>query len=448
MSQSVEHSTPFSSWMALGLLIIAAILNFVDRQILSLLVGPIKSHFGLSDVQIGLLQGPAFALLYALSAFPFGMAVDRLDRRYVLAFGVAGWSLMTMLCGLARNFFELALARMGVGITEASLGPSAHSIIGDSFDRTRLPLAMSLYGMATSLGSGFAFVLGGQVVAATERIGDVAVPVYGIMESWKLAFLVVGFPGIVLAATIVVFLKEPARSATQAAAAAPHSDSLIVFFKQRKWLSLAGLIAIGLKTASGYAILSWTPTFFQRIHGWTAAEAGLAIGTLVLMFGVPGSILAGSLTSALVRRGIRDASLLVIAITTLASAPFMAAAFIVQDPTLTLALLVVPNLLNPAYIGLWPALIQAVTPSTLRGRVSAVSMLVTTLVGMSFGPMAVAYLTDAVFADLAAVGMSLSITTATFSVAGALLLLTTRKSYFQAIELAATDGGQQSGELR
>lgn len=425
-----------SAWLTLFLLILAAILNFVDRQILNLLVAPIKAHFGLSDVQIGLLQGPAFAILYASSALPFGILVDRFSRRHILAIGVVTWSVMTAFCGLARNFVELALARMGVGISEASLAPSAHSLIADSFDRERLPLAMSLYGMATSLGSGIAFILGGQVVTLTEKMGDVNLPVYGIMESWKLAFLIVALPGLFLGLVIYLFLHEPPK---RHVAPRTKANGLLAFFLQRRWLLSAGLLAISLKTASGYAILSWTPAFFQRVHGWSAGEAGLAIGTLVLLCGVPGSILAGAVTSALVRRGVHDASLLVIALTTLISAPFMALAYAVGDARLTLALLIVPNLLNPAYIGLWPAMIQAVTPGSLRGRMSAISMLVTTLIGMSLGPVAVAFLTDRVFADPVDVGYSISWVTAAFSICGALLLFTTRSAYRAASDLLPDD---------
>lgn len=424
----------------LALLVMAAALNFVDRQILSLMVAPIKRDLGLSDVEIGVLQGPAFAILYACSAFPFGMAVDRWSRRLVLAFGIAAWSLMTALCGFARGFHELLLTRMGVGVTEASLGPTAHSLLADGFDRTRLPLAMSIYGMATSLGSGIAFVLGGQIVTATEQIGTVSLPVIGPTASWHLAFLFVAAPGFLLAGVVLAVLREPPRSAlvSTAATAAPTGKraSLVAFFLRRRTLCTIGLLAICLKTASGYAILSWTPTFLQRTFGWSAAEAGLAIGGLVLACGIPGAILCGAAATALVKRGVADGALLVVAITTLISAPFMTLAFLAPSPGLALGLLIVPNLLNPAYVGLWPAMMQAVAPGELRGRISAVSMLTTTLFGMTVGPLAVAIITQYVLHNELKIGTAIAITTGGLSLLGAVALLTVRGAFANALAIA------------
>lgn len=430
-----------AAWLTLGLLILAAMLNFIDRQILSFLVKPIKEDFGLSDVQISVLQGPAFAVLYAMSALPFGMAVDRFSRRRILALGIAGWSLMTMLCGLARSYLELALARMGVGVTEASLGPTAHSLIADSFDRTRLPFAMSLYGTATSLGSGVAFILGSQVAHWTEAIGDVAIGGYGIVKSWQLAFLIVGVPGLLLALATLVWLPEPPRQRVVATGAseAASAMTLAAFFRGREWLCIAGLLAIGLKTASGYAILSWIPTYFGRVYGWSGIESGITVGLLILLLGVPGSILAGMATSALVRRGMGDASLVVIATTTVVSAVFMGTAFVAGDSTWTVVLLIVPYLLNPAYVGLGPAMIQAITPGALRGRVSGINFMATTLVGMSLGPVMVALLTDRVFGTPESIGLSLSITTATLSLAGAALLWSVRPAYRAALDVASVN---------
>lgn len=444
--QSKVNTGSGAAWLTLGLLILAAMLNFIDRQILSFLVKPIQQDFGLSDVQISLLQGPAFAILYAMSAFPFGMAVDRFSRRRILALGIVGWSLMTMLCGLARNFLELALARMGVGVTESSLGPTAHSIIGDSFDRTRLPFAMSLYGSATSLGSGVAFILGGQVAQWTQAIGDVTLPGYGLVKSWQLAFLIVGLPGLILAAAVVLWLREPPRRAPAGNAdEAVAPVTLGAFFRGREWLCIAGLLAIGLKTASGYAILSWIPTYFGRVYGWSGSESGLTVGLLVLLLGVPGSVLAGTVTSALVRRGVGDASLVVIASTTVVSAIFMGAAFVVGNPTWTVILLIVPYLLNPAYVGLGPAMIQAITPGALRGRVSGINFMATTLVGMSIGPVMVALLTERVFGSPESIGRALSITTAALSLAGALLLWSVRPAYRAALDAAHVGALPRSG---
>lgn len=429
-----------AAWLMLALLVLAAALNFIDRQILSLMVAPVKRDLGLSDVEVGVLQGPAFAVLYACSALPFGIAVDRWSRRWVLALGITAWSLMTALCGFARGFHELLLARMGVGVTEACLGPTAHSLLADGFDRTRLPLAMSIYGMATSLGSGIAFVLGGQIVTATERIGTVSLPVIGPTASWHLAFLIVAVPGFALAAVVLAIMREPPRSAlvsvAPAAAAAGERASLVTFFMRRRALCTIGLLAMCLKTASGYAILSWTPTFLQRSFGWTAADAGLAIGALVLTCGIPGAILCGAAATALVKRGVADGALLVVAISTLISAPFMTLAFLAPTPGLALGLLIIPNLLNPAYVGLWPAMMQAVAPGELRGRISAVSMLTTTLFGMTVGPLAVAMITQYVLRDELEIGTAIAVTTGSLSLIGALALLSVRGAFADALHIA------------
>ena len=206
-------SRPFTTrhaWYAVGVLTLANVSGFVDRQILSLLVVPIKRDLGVSDTQVSLLMGLSFVVFYSLLGLPIGRWVDRGRRGLIVGIGAALWSIMTALTGLARTFGQLFAARIGVGVGEATLGPAAVSIIGDSFPRERLGTAMSTYMLGTFFGSGVAYALGAFVVGAVDRPGYVTMPVVGEIHPWQMVFFAVGLPGL-LVALLAVRMREPPR---------------------------------------------------------------------------------------------------------------------------------------------------------------------------------------------------------------------------------------------
>src|SRR5712691_1532753 len=202
-----KEATLGYAWYVVLVLMVCYTLSFIDRQILSLLVGPIKRDLGITDTRVGLLQGLAFALFYTLLGLPMGRFADRGSRRNLIALGVFFWSLMTAVCSVARSFWSLFFARMGVGVGEATLAPSAFSLISDYFPRERLGTALSIYAMGIFIGSGLALIVGGTVVGAVTHLPAIDLPVLGTIASWRLTFLIVGLPGL-LVGLILYTIRE------------------------------------------------------------------------------------------------------------------------------------------------------------------------------------------------------------------------------------------------
>ena len=198
------------AWYALGVLTLCYTFSYVDRQILAFLVGPLKQDMHISDTEIGLLQGLAFAMFYAFFGLPMGMLADRFSRRNIVLAGLLVWSVMTALSGAARSYGTLALARMGVGVGEAVINPCALSMIADYFPKERLSSALSVYMMGIQLGAGLALIIGGIVVHAITSMPPIEIAGYGAVAPWRLTFVVVGLPGLLIA-LVLATVKEPPR---------------------------------------------------------------------------------------------------------------------------------------------------------------------------------------------------------------------------------------------
>src|SRR5262244_1984001 len=208
-SQTTDFRLNYA-WYVVFVLMVCLTLSFIDRQILSLLVDLIERDLGISDTAIGWLQGPAFALFYTFMGLPVGWLVDRYSRRAIVAVGVIFWSVMTALCAVAGNFWSLFAARMGVGVGEATLGPAAMSLTTDSFPKEKLGGALSVYAMGIFIGSGLALIVGGAVTEAVKGMPAVALPIVGSIASWRLTFLIVGLPGL-LVGLLIYTVREPLR---------------------------------------------------------------------------------------------------------------------------------------------------------------------------------------------------------------------------------------------
>ena len=412
-------------WGMLAILVLAAILSFIDRQILSLLVEPIKRDLHIDDFAMGLLAGPAFAIFYAVAGLPLGWLADRVDRGRLMAAGIAAWSLMTALSGFASSFMHLFLARIGVGVGEATLGPAAHSIIADRFDRARLPLAMSIYGTGVALGAGLALALGGQVVALASGPAR-ALPLVGDLAPWQLTFVLVGLPGLAVAVAMAVTVRDPRAGAVARRAAA--KAGLRDFWRERRALIRLYLAGITLLGAAGFANLLWLPSVFIRNFGWSAPRIGLVVGAMLMTLGVGGVLACGWTATRLIARGRADGALIVTAAAALLSVPF-AFATLMPDAQTTLLFVCPGILVSSAYVGIGPAIVQAATPPELRGRVAALALMITGLLSMIVGPVGVGAVTSFVFRDPHKVGVSLAIFSVAFYAGGAACLLAARAPY-------------------
>jgi MFS family permease len=423
---------PGYAWYVVGVLTLCNTLSFVDRQILSLLVGPIKRDLGLSDTAIGLLQGLAFALFYTLLGLPMGRVADRHSRRNLIAAGIAFWSLMTALCAVARGFWPLFLARMGVGVGEATLSPSAFSLISDYFPKERLGTALSIFSMGIFFGSGLALIVGGAVIGAVSQLPAVELPVFGTTAPWRLTFLVVGLPGL-LVALLARTVKEPPRKNLLRAADGRVSHlslGAVVQQLRLRWQSVVG-VSLGLtfQALCNYAQLSWLPTFFIRAHGWGPRQAGLTLGVMSLAAGCLGMLVGGRLCDRWQRQRVGEAPLRVGVLATLGAGVLFCLAMSLPGVGWQLALLAPAYFFLAMPIGSSYAALQLIFPNQVRGQVGALLVFTLNLGGLTLGPLLPGVFNDHLFRDANMVGYSLALTVGLASALAAALFRATYGPY-------------------
>lgn len=391
------------AWWAVALLLALYVLSFVDRQVINLMVAPIREEFGIGDLGVSLLMGFAFAAFYTLFGIPIARLADSRSRRAIIGVGLAVWSAATAACGLARTYGHLLLARMGVGVGEAALSPAAYSLLADSFPPRRRATALSVYSMGSYLGSGLALLLGGYLIGFVGDARTHEVPVLGLVRSWQLVFLLVGIPGILLV-PLLATIAEPARGPR--ARDVPFRETLRYFATNRSAF-LAHNLGFALLALSGYGSSAWMPTFLQRRHGLTAAESGIAIGWIMATAGTLGVVFGGWLADRFAERGRGDAAMRVGWIASIAWIPCGVLYPLVPDYSLALLLLVPTLFFSGMPWGVAAVAVQEMTPRPLRAQATAVYLFTINLIGLGLGPSAVAYATQNVYGDDAAVGKSL-----------------------------------------
>ena len=399
----------------------AIALSFIDRQILSLLVTPVKSELSLTDLQISLLHGLAFAILYMLLGLPFGRLADRQNRKKMILAGVGFWSAMTTASGFARNFTELFVARIGVGVGEATLQPAAYSLLADIYPPEKLSSAISIFSLGAWLGVGTAFLLGGQAVQIAETIASVA----GLdWSGWRLLFILLGLSGIPICLLIFLF-REPARR--HGATALPLIETGR-FLKGRASLIMPLFVGYAMILLSVYALLAWSPALLMRTYGWTPPEVGYALGLCALLLCPVGAVSGGILADRLIKSGRLAGPVVVGVVEAALLLPCLLALPFVNSGSATVVLLAICFFLGPLSLGSAAAAVQLLSPPRLRGQVSAVYLLVTSIIGVAGGPALTAFYTDRVFADELRIDGSLALVGATaLPVAIFFLILASRR---------------------
>ncbi|MGH6786135.1 MAG: spinster family MFS transporter [Novosphingobium sp.] len=366
---------PTSTRVTLWLLLVVYVFNFLDRQIVNILAEPIRRDLNLSDTQIGLMTGLAFALLYTLLGLPIAKYADRpsTDRGRLIALSVAVWSAMTALCGVAQNFTQLLLARVGVGVGEAGCTPAAHSLIADRVPKERRASALAFYALGIPIGTLLGMLIGGFLA---DTLG------------WRKAFMVVGLPGIVLAAIVAVMLTDRNRPVQTASSqgAAPETiwQSLRAVLSSRAYLLL--LVAGSSASFLSYGKTTWTTIFFQRSHGLTPGEVGWYFGLWGGIAGIAGTFLGGWLADRYGKTDRRHV-LTAPAIGMTIAPPLAFAAYFAGDWRLALALLMIPTLLNSLYYGPTYSSVQGLVPLRTRAIASAVLLFCQNLIGLGLGPL-------------------------------------------------------------
>jgi MFS family permease len=405
---SPHRSGRLYPWYVVFVLMLAAVVSLIDRLLVGLLVEPIRRDLGISDFEISLLQGLAFSLFFCLAGLPLGRLVDRANRRNIVAAGITFWSLMTAAAGLAQHYWQLFLTRAGVGVGEATLGPAAYSIISDYFERHRLPLALSVFTLGTAFGSGAAFAIGGLVGGLANR-GDVLLPLLGTVKGWQVAFMLVGLPGLLVAA-LMFTVREPLRRHTVAGGQALPVRAVLAFLRERRRLALGYMVGMSLAFCVTYALLAWMATYYIRVHAMPVERIGPVLGAMILGLSTAGIFSGGWLASVLLRRGMRDATLRTACWSLAASTPFLVAAPLLPTPSASLMAFAPGLFLSSIFVSLGTSTIQLVTPNEMRGQVSALGLMLTTVLGSVLGPSVVAAGTDFVFADEARIGHAIALT--------------------------------------
>lgn len=406
---------------------LAYVFSFLDRQIISLLVEPLKRQMALSDTDISLLQGLSFAIFLANAGLPIGRWIDIWRRTAIIAIGMAIWSAMTAASGFAGSFGTLLILRMGVAIGEATLTPAAHSLIADAVPGERLGFALGLYGTGTFLGLGVAYLGGAAVLSALPQSGLVYLSGF-TFQPWQAVFLAIGLPGLLVAA-IMALVPEPPRRTGQARM--PMKD-VVAFFCRHLPTVLLFNLNVAFAAMMSYALSAWMPSVLIRTFGWSAARAGAAFGTVVVVGGVAGVVLGGWLGDLVSRRR-ADGRLLVMAWTAMAAAPFAVAAMLAPTPGAMLLWLAPAVLASTMSIGLGPSVSQAIMPSAVRGLASAIAVMIVSLVGLGLGPITVALLTDKWFGDAHMVRYSLAIAMPVMLALATVCGLAARRGYLRAL---------------
>jgi MFS family permease len=400
-----------AGWTATVILTITYTLAYVDRSVLALLVEPLKSDFELSDTQVSLLGGAAFALFYVFMGLPLGRLADRSDRRRLIAVGVAMWSATTAACGLAGSFAQLFFLRVMVGVGEASLTPAALSLISDYFPPEKRRIPLSFYMSAVALGSGLAYVAGGAVIGWSTTHAPIELPLAGQLAPWQLVFIVVGLPGLLLAWPILS-IAEPARRerASGNQDDIPFAQVLRFVFVTR-WATFVPIFAgFGLLALHSIALQLWLPAYFIRQFGWSEGQIGLTFGSIILVAATAGMVGGGWFSAHLEGRQGRASLLLAPLWMTAIMVPLAIALTLVPSSSVALLLLVPVTALSYGVFAIVPAILYAVTPNELRGQIIAIYAFTNNVIGLMVGGSSVALITDLVFRDPSKVGYSLALT--------------------------------------
>ncbi|MEH6585684.1 MAG: MFS transporter [Halioglobus sp.] len=398
---------------ALFVLLLAYILSFIDRNVMAVLIGPIREQFEISDFQYSLLHGFAFSMFYIVLGLPIARLADRRSRKWIITVGVLLWSIMTCLCGLTKSFASLFVARIGVGVGEAALSPPAYSLLADYFTPEKLPRAMAIYTLGITLGGGLAYIIGGAVYQYFEAAGGVTLPVVGHIQAWQMTFIAVGVPGL-LVVGLLSLMREPNRPADKPDANPTDSPSpsLNEVAQQLKthWRAYLGLIgSMSMLAILGYGTMAWFPEFMIRTFDADRAVVGSQFGLLFIVAGSLGTLAGGWSVKPLADRGFSDAPLRVILICALLWLVPATIGPLSSSPTLALmAAAPIVFFLN-AYFGVGIAGVQLITPPRMRAQISALMLFSTNLFGLAFGPSAVALMTDFLFGDDLALRYSLAL---------------------------------------
>ncbi|MBU6378839.1 MAG: MFS transporter [Gammaproteobacteria bacterium] len=428
---------PAYAWYVVVLLVLSYALGVVDRIVIGLLVNPIKEDLQLTDTEIGIIQGLAFALFYSLFTLPVGYLVDRWKRVPVVWGGLAIWSVATMAGAFSRSFWGLFASRVVMGAGEATTTPASASLIADYFPPEKRARAYGIFAMGGSIGIGIAYLLGGVAIGLTDAVRSLAPSLFAPFADWHVVLFIVGAPGIVLAALMALTMREPAR---RGAVSQPTRFSLLPLWRELA-INRVALITVMMGTIMNVMIvnaqLAWFPTLFVRVHEWEPARIALALSVVGVPFGILSAITAGSALTWLAKRGRQDGPVLVMMLQCAAWALFGTAKCLAPTPELALVGHVLTSMFATWAVTSALTALNLVTPNQLRGQVVAVYTLLTGLVGIAVGSGAVGFLSDYVFNYPTGIAPSLALVCFLGGAIGIAILGFGRAGYLAAVRRAA-----------
>ncbi|HXQ53829.1 MAG TPA: MFS transporter [Stellaceae bacterium] len=383
------------AWYALICLVLCYFMYFVDRNILTLLVAPVRRDLGINDSQMGILQGYSFSVLNGLMAIPFGWYADRKSRRAVLVFSLALWGLSTIASGFTTSFTQLMFTRMGLGIGEAGLMPAAFSLISDYFPKAQRGRAVGVFGIGGFGGIGLSYLIGGAVLAAFRGVDTVSLPVVGTTSLWHAAFMVVGLITLVLAAMTATVREPPRHDTTKEAIA--DGEPFFRYFQQH-WLAftlvMGGYICLGFCAIGWFA---WLPTYFIREFKMAPIAAGVQVGTVTTISGVLGAVAGGYIADWMARRGLRGGKLLTLTVMFVMWIPCALGLWLSNDPLLSLLCVFVFTFMDGIGFMQYGNVVQEMFPPHLRARSIAAWAVCSSTLSYGLGPLAFGLATDYVF---------------------------------------------------
>jgi len=428
---SDDYPSPFRAWWTLATLVALYIVSMLDRQIIALLIGQIKTSLRVSDFEVSLIYGLAFATFFCLAGLPIGWAIDRFPRRPLVFVGVIIWSIATACCGLATQYWHLAISRFAVGAGEAALSPAAYSLLADSMPKKRLGLALGIFGMGGALGTGVALALGGLILSKVPPAGIETS--FGHFAPWQITFILVAIPALILAPLIFTF-PEPRRR-DQIAIEKPTISATLHFISARSTFFVRFFIGNGALVLCAYAFSAWAPTFLVRRYGLGMSTASQWVAACAIVAVPVGLLLLGHIADRMFANGQRDAHMKLFSVIGI----LFAGLGVLMAATNNFAISMIAMFLIFMASGLAPiaAALPLTTPNQFRGQVSSVYLLVTNLLGAGLGPTMTALFTDFYFKDDAMVGWSIAAVLMICGPLSSLLLFSARRPMLSAIDDAS-----------
>lgn len=425
------YPSPGYAWFVVAMLLLVGITSYLDRYLISLLVEPIKADLRISDTQISLLQGAAFAVFYVAFGLPFGTLVDRANRRNILAAGIALWSVMTFACGLTTSYWQLLLARAGVGIGEACLAPAAYSLIADYFRPSMRGRAMATYNISNYLGVGASLLVGGAVLRALGGAHFARLPLIGALPAWKAVFFIVGLPGLLLAIAMFA-VREESRKDVGAGGGRGGTANFGQFFAHLRSAvkAYAAVYFVSAMTAFvGLTFAAWAPSFFVRSFAMKPATVGLVLGPISAAAGVAGCVASGFISDRLVASGRAGGRFLVPLIWWPIGLAGLILLGLAHTPAVAFAAVALLTFGSGVGLASVPPTIQDITPNQLRGRATALHFIFSGLLGMGLAPTLIALVTDYVFHSPAELRGALLVVLVPVVLASFLVCLTGQRAY-------------------